>query len=299
MGVTSVTRGVRAWSSLGDAFASSPRYDLACLTVKSYDTDTALEEMLAATVQPPPMLTLQNGVGNEEKLAVRLGVERVLSGTITSPAEILQPGMVAVARSGTVGLAPVQVGGALLGADSALRQAGFQVRLYREHRGLKWSKLLMNMIGNAVSAILDWPPGRVFADRRLCALEMLALREGLAVVRARHIRLVSVGNYPVPLIAPFLNRLPVVLMQPLLRKIVGGARGGKMPSLHMDLSRGKKASEVDVLNGAIARAGARLEVPVPVNRALHRVLSGIAQGQLDWDRFRGRPEALLVEAGLL
>jgi 2-dehydropantoate 2-reductase len=297
-GSITVVPDVQASSSLGDAFSDHGEYDLACLTVKSYDTETALKEMTEATRQPPPMLTMQNGVGNEELLADRLGAERVMAGTITSPAEIVEPGTVVVARPGSVGLAPVHARGSLRGADVALRQAGFHVRVYDDYRSLKWSKLLMNMIGNAVSAILDWPPERVFAHRQLCALEMQAFREGLSVIEALEVRLARVGSYPVPVIAPLLSRLPVPLVQPLLEKLVGEARGGKMPSLHTDLSRGRRDSEVDVLNGAIRRTGVALGVPVAVNRALHLVLTGIVHGHVAWDDFRGRPKALLQEAGL-
>lgn len=294
-GETAFVQEVTAMTPLAAAFASGQRYDLACLTVKSYDTDMAADELAAATSTPPPVLTFQNGVGNEEKLAERFGTTRVLSGVITSPVEVLEPGAVAVTRAGSIGLAPVQPGGSLAGADAALREAGFRVALYDDYRALKWSKLLMNMIGNATCAILDWPPERVFADRRLCALELQALREGLAVMRAQRVPLVRVGGYPMPLIAPLLSRLPVALLQPLLQRMIGGARGGKMPSLHIDLSRGKGRSEVEVLNGAIARAGAELGVRVPVNWALHRVLMGLTRGELAWDDFRGRPERLLAE----
>ena len=298
-GKTSLVRQATVATSLADAFANRQDYDLACLTVKSYDTDAAADELAAATSAPPPLLTFQNGVGNEEKLAERFRPARVLSGTITSPVEVQEPGAVTVARAGSIGLAPVQPGGSLAGADAALREAGFRVTLYDNFRSLKWSKLLMNMMSNASCAILDWPPTQVFADQQLCALERLAFREGLAVMQAQSIPLVRVGSYPMPLIAPVLSRLPVALLQPLLQRTVGGARGGKMPSLHMDLSRGKGRSEVEVLNGAIARAGAQFGVRVPVNWTLHRLLLGLTRGELAWDDFRGRPERLLAEAGLV
>ena len=297
-GETAIVQEVAVATSLADAFANRQRYDLACLTVKSYDTDAAADELAAATSAPPPLLTFQNGVGNEEKLAERFRPARVLSGTITSPLEVQEPGAVTVARAGSMGLAPVQPGGSLAGADTALSEAGFRVTLYDDYRSLKWSKLLMNMMSNATSAILDWPPAQVLADRRLCALEKQASREGLAVMQAQSIPLVRVGSYPMPLIAPLLSRLPVALLQPLLQRMVGGARGGKMPSLHMDLSRGKGRSEVEVLNGAIAREGAKLGVRVVVNWALHRLLLGLTRGELAWDDFRSRPERLLAEAGL-
>lgn len=294
-GATITVPQVTAHTSLAEAFAQGQRYDLACLTVKSYDTDMAADELAAATNAPPPVLTFQNGVGNEEKLAQRFTAAGVLSGAITSPVEVLEPGAVAVTHAGGIGLAAMQPGASLAAADSALREAGFGVTLYDDYRSLKWSKLLMNMMANATCAILDWPPQRVFADQRLCALEVQALREGLAVMRAQLIPLARVGGYPLPLLAPLLNGLPAALWQPLLRRLAGRGRGGKMPSLHMDLSRGKGRSEVEVLNGAIARAGTQFGVPVPVNRTLYRLLMGLTRGELAWDDFRGQPQHLLAE----
>ena len=298
MGKTLSVPTITAESSVADAFSQARGYDLACLTVKSYDTAAAIVELAAATSEPPTVLTLQNGVGNEERLAESLGRSAVISGTITTPVELPEPGSVIVARSGSIGLAPLGDSGAVLTAATALRAAGFRVRLYGDYRSLKWSKLLMNILGNAVCAILDWEPTRVFSDMRLCALESAALREGLAVVRDQGIRLARVGAYPVPLLVPLLSGLAPGLLQPLLKRFVGEARGGKMPSLHMDLSRGKGRSEVDVLNGAIVHAGSACDVRVPANSALHRVLQRLAGGEVAWSEYRGQPEHLLREVGL-
>jgi 2-dehydropantoate 2-reductase len=297
-GQTTITRQVSAAASLAEAFSAAQRYDLACLTVKSYDTATAAAELAAATSSPPSVVTFQNGVGNEQMLIERFGAARVLSATITAPVQVLEPGMVSVARSGRVDLSPTDPGGSVLGLNQALAEAGFDVRLHRDYRALKWSKLLMNMIGNATCAILDWSPTRVFADRRLCALEMQAVREGMDVMSAEGIRLARVGSYPVPLVAPLLTNLPPPLLQPLLLRIIGNARGGKTPSLHIDLRRGRGKSEVDVLNGAICRAGARLGLHVPANQALHAALMALTRREVAWDHYRDKPERLLSEAGL-
>ena len=74
---------------------------------------------------------------------------------------------------------------------------------------------------------------------------------------------------------------------------VRGGRGGKMPSLHQDLARGRRQSEVLWLNGAVARAGDALNVPAPVNHALALTLADIMEGRARWDQFRNRPEMLV------
>ena len=66
-------------TALAAAFADAATYDLALLTVKAYDTDAVIHELHAAGATVPPILTLQNGVGNEEALADAFGAGRVLS----------------------------------------------------------------------------------------------------------------------------------------------------------------------------------------------------------------------------
>jgi 2-dehydropantoate 2-reductase len=68
---------------------------------------------------------------------------------------------------------------------------------------------------------------------------------------------------------------PKALIRPVLRSQIGGARGGKLPSLHIDLHSGKGRSEVGWLNGAVVRKGQEVGVKTPVNRALTEVLSAL------------------------
>ena len=84
---------IAAADSLAAAFAQAESaFDLAVVTVKSYDTRTAMAECAAvATARQcsiPPMLSLQNGVGNEEILAAAVGPQRTIAGTITTPVSL-------------------------------------------------------------------------------------------------------------------------------------------------------------------------------------------------------------------
>ena len=171
-------------------------------------------------------------------------------------------------------------------------------------RGREWSvpltsTLLLSLLANASPAILDMPPDAVLADSRLSTLEVTAFREALAVMRGMGLSPVSLPDYPVPLFAWALSTLPLVLLRPLLQRLVAGGRGGKMPSLHIDLSRGKEKSEVEYLNGAVVRAAQQLGMRVPATEALYTVLAGIVRGEIPWEDYRGRPDALLRCANML
>ncbi len=248
-----------------------------------------------AALGPQFVLTLQNGIGNEEILADRFGAGRVISGAITSSVEIEAPGRISVARAGGIGLAPMHAGAraASARAAAALRGAGFEVREFGDYRALKWSKALLNMLGNATAAILDMPVPQVFADRRLEALERRAFLEALAVMDHLGIRPVNLPRNPAATLALAMRWMPSGLLDPALRRLVAGGRGGKPPSLQIELARGNARSEGEFLYGAVARAALEAGLKAPVNSALWEILHAIACGDVAWDEYRGKPDRLL------
>jgi 2-dehydropantoate 2-reductase len=274
-----------------DQCAAEP--ELAILCVKGYDTAGALPSLEA--LRPQAVLTLQNGIGNEEILAERFGARRVVSGAITSSVEIEAPGRIAVTKSGGIGLAPVDGRVGIGRWVAMLGAAGFQARGYTDYRALKWSKALLNMLGNATAAILDMPVAAVYADRRLVALEQQAFRESLHVMDRLGIRPVNLPCYPAALLALAMRRVPPALLNPLLRRLIAGGRGGKTPSLHLDLARGNRRSECDLLYGAVVRAAEQAGIAAPVNCTLRDTLRGIASGALAWGDYQHNPDRLLAE----
>jgi len=267
-------------------------YDIALVTVKAYDTAAAIAELTAAT-RTPPLLTLQNGVGNEEALAAAVGADRVLAGALNTPVSAPAPGQVQVHRpTYKIGLAAMGAVAPVEAVAAALAGAGFTVGCFADYRGLKWTKLLMNILANASSAILDWTPAQVMADPVASRLEAGAWQEALAVMAASAIRPVALAGYPFPLLAPLARRLPIPWLARGLRGFVSGGRGSKMPSLHAALSAGGR-SEVGWLNGAVARYGRQAGVATPINARLTEILTALTEGRAAWDDTRGRPERLL------
>lgn len=264
---------------------------LAILCVKSYDTAGTLPTLME--LRPEQVLTLQNGIGNEEMLAEHLGSERVLSGVITSSIEISASDRITVTRAGGVGLAGVWHGTNVSPWQQRLHRAGFKVSAYADYRALKWSKLLLNMLGNATAAILDMPVASLYAHPRLIALERSAFLEVLAVMRRLQIQPVNLPGYPVALLSVLMRYLPARLLFPLLRRALAGGRGGKLPSLQRDLQQNRQHSEGAHLYGAIVAQAHAAGISAPVNNLLWSILNDIIAGKVSWDTFRSQPDRFL------
>jgi 2-dehydropantoate 2-reductase len=265
--------------------------DLAILCVKGYDTPEAIETL--RVLEPRQVLTLQNGIGNEEQLSAALGGTAIISGAITTSVDLVDLHTIAVTKVGGIGIAACDPYGSPAPVAAILEQAGFRVARYDDYRAMKWSKALLNMLGNASSAILDLPVDQVYADRRMIAIECRIIRESLAVMRQMRIQPLNLPRYPAALLARAITWLPAPILFPVLRGKVAGGRGGKDPSLLRDLRSGRTRSEGELLYGAVAREAARQGLKAPVNATIWNILSGIATGQIDWDEYRGKPEVLL------
>ncbi len=279
-----------AFTELRAAFSDRPA-DLIVLTVKAYDCRSAAQDIQATSAARVPVLSMLNGVGNEQTLAAVLGEDRVLSGTLTTAVQHLEPGLIRIERERGVGL--VQDRAIIPAVAAELQQADFGVRLYQNRPRMKWSKLLTNIVSNAGSAILGWPPERIFAHPGLARLEIEALREAVRVMRGLGFSPQNLPGVPVALLGRAIF-LPVRIIRPILRRVVTKGRGKKLPSFHYDIGKGR--SEVEWLNGAIVRQGSILNIPTPANRTLTDTMLELTNRQTDPKPFQDHPERLLGRA---
>ncbi len=274
--------------SLAKALNYGP-FDVALFALKSYDTASALEGIAPLAEKMPPVLCLQNGVDNEPTIAEILGPEKVIAGTVTSAIGRRDAGDIVLEKLRGIGIADEHPLAERL--VNVMNDALLNAKLYERAVDIKWSKLLSNLVGNATSAILDMSPAEIFSRNDLYAFEMKMLREALEVMEAQKINIVNLPGISIKSLA-WLAKAPLWL-RPLAAKKLGGGRGGKMPSFHIDLHSGRGKSEVDYLNGAVVRAGLRAGIPTPINLLLTETLLAMTRKEILVESYAKNPEKLL------
>jgi 2-dehydropantoate 2-reductase len=223
--------------------------DLAIILVKSHQTTRAARQ--AANVLRPDGLaiTLQNGLGNLEKLAEAVGVERAGLGITAQGATTLAPGHVRHAGEGPTHLA------ILPGREQQIRQvaelfnaAGLETTLVASANSLLWGKLAINAGINPLTALLEVPNGQLNLDQRLRQLMAGAANEVARVASAQGIQL------PYPNAASRATE-------------VAQATANNRSSMLQDISRGAP-TEIDAISGAVVQLGQELGIPTPINQYL-------------------------------
>jgi len=261
--------------------------DVILLCVKAYDLDQAVADIQGHNAGCP-IVSFLNGVEAEAEIASRIGSDMVIPATLTSAVSRPSANHFVVARERGVGFGgPHPLVPELARIFTA---AGFHTLMYDDSQAMKWSKLISNITANAIAAILGWPAGDVFRCPTTYHLELLALRETLDVMQMLHLRVVPLPKLPLHLLPPAL-RLPDFILRPVLHRMVAGGRGGKPPSFSFDIQRGR--SEVQWLNGAVARTAKELGMTAPVNEALTTILTDLVEGHRQPDTFRDNPGFLL------
>jgi 2-dehydropantoate 2-reductase len=279
--------------SLEDALKFGP-FDVALFALKSFDTAAALEGMKPFADKLPPILCLSNGVENEQAIARVLGADKVIYGTVTTAIGRRGAGDIVLEKLRGVGIAAGHPLSQKL--VTALDGAYLKCRLYPEPHGMKWSKMLTNLLANPTSAILNMSAAQVFADRDLYKLEIDMLKECLAVMKAQNIEVFDLPGTPVKALA-FATKLPLWLSKPLLSRAAGSGRGAKMPSFHIDLYSGRGQSEVEYLHGAVVREGRSRGIPTPVNELLTNTLVALTNKEIPLDEFAHQPNKLISKLG--
>jgi 2-dehydropantoate 2-reductase len=263
--------------------------------MKSYDLADAVEQLAVVCPSPARVMGTQNGIGVEEIIAGRFGAERTLSGAVTIPISRFGPNHLMVEKEGRgLGIAPVERGRAIEEWVALFRAASINAGSLPDYREMKWSKAFLNIMGNATSAILNRPPADLYRLETVFDLEMRMLREMLAAMKRLGLAVINLPGASARSLARLPAHAPRALLRPVFTQVIVHGRGDKMPSFHMDLAGGKRQSEVCFHNGAIAEAGRRAGLPMPVNAALNDTLMQLTEGKMERGTFDGRPDRLLA-----
>jgi 2-dehydropantoate 2-reductase len=229
----------------------------ALVLVKSWQTERAAAQLAECLSPDGVALTLQNGMGNREKLSKALGSRRVALGVTTLGATLMGPGRVRPAGDGVISLSMHSRLGPL---TEMLRLAGFVVEAAPDPDSLLWGKLVINAAINPLTALLGVPNGALLERPTARALMVAVAREAAAVAVAQGLHL----PYPDP----------VVATETITRRTAANRS-----SMLQDVQRGSP-TEIDAICGAIVKAGEQTGVPTPVNRTLWQLVKALEV----WDK---------------
>jgi 2-dehydropantoate 2-reductase len=287
----------KAVSSVAQAFmGDTANYDLILMGVKSYDLKAALDPLVAFCRSPQTIITIQNGIDVERPFIDQYGAEHIIAGSFTTPISKETINRLVVEKEDRgLALSPTHNGQNIKEWVHHFNQAGVETIGIKDYQSMKWSKTMLNIIGNATSAILNRPPGTVYKSSAMFDLEVRMLRETLAVMKKLRLKVVDLPGAQANRLANAVNRVPKLLLKPIISQLVASGRGDKMPSFHIDLTARVGKSEVIYHNGAIAKAGLDNGIPTPVNAALTDVLWKLTRDELDWREFDGKPNRLMAE----
>lgn len=252
-----------------------PPQDLIILGVKAYDLDEVLNQIEPILQKDSILLTLQNGVTIEDQILARIAKENVVGGVAFIYSKIAESGVIDHYKRGTITI------GELDGKESPrlntigdlFKAAGVPCLISSNIRQAKWEKMCWNCVFNPLTVMIN--------D---CVAKALDLPEMLNIIPSvvREVMAVAAAN-GVPLAADMPEK--VVQWSQQLRDI--------HTSMYDDWKAGRP-TEIEYLNGYIARKGRDLGIPTPLNEAFTALVKAITQGER-MEKGRVRVEGEIIQ----
>ena len=241
------------------------------LFVKAVDTLRALRSFAGELDPAAPVVSLQNGIGNEDAIKTALGgAVPVILGITTESAHTIELGHVRSSEEGNT------IIGAMTASQTTARtvtelltRSGLRASVVYDIRPHLWGKLVANASVNALSALLDCEAGEIPRDPNAARLAEALAEETAGVAAALKINL------------PFVNPWQYVT------EVVALGADAKS-SMAYDLESGHP-SEIDHINGAVVAFGRRTGTPTPYNDAMVRLIKA-REALLARSRLRLQPQ---------
>lgn len=245
-----------------------PPVDAAIVCTKTPGTTWAAETAARILAPDGVTATIQNGLGNYETLARIVGPARVSLGVIYVGARIEPDGSLWASGPGKVELGrprsedPADAAGALQSLErlaGVMRAGGMEVSLVEDPWPSVWRKLVANAALNPTTAIFQLTTGEVPGSPVAAPIADELARETARVATA--------AGIPMP------EAEAVASYREIATRL-----GGTVTSMRQDVEAGR-STEIDAINGAVAREGRRVGVYAPVNEAMTLLVNAVSGAQ--------------------
>lgn len=235
--------------------------DIVLFCVKAYDTTAAAIAIQPIVGPQTVIISVQNGVDNEERIAEVVGPGAVLGAIAGVSAHAEAPGVIRVTQEpGVITFGELHGGAAdrLEAIQSAMDGAGFAARLQTDMPVQLWMKFVFICAFSGVTSLVRQPIGTILRYPETSALYRGVMEEAEAVGRARGVAL------PDDCVETWMAR-----SQAFAPEAYG--------SMYHDLAAGRRM-EVEWLNGSVVRLGREQGIGTPLNFAIDAALKPFANG---------------------
>ena len=268
---------------LGEVSARQPLYDIAIVCVKAYDTRWATTFIEPYLAPGGFVVSAQNGV-NEEAMADVIDWPRIVGCVVTISAGMYEPGHVertnaADRQSFTLG-EPSGVVSRRLERLAEIMSAAGPTKTTTNLWGERWAKLATNCMSNAVAGITGLRSSELRLNAEVRSVAIRIAGELLEVAGALGVSVERIGGIPAETYQQ--ATADPTRRERLEQLIIEAGRdiGIGRPSLAQDVVKGRK-TEVNELNGFIARKGRQVGIATPVNDAIVTVTRKVERGQIE------------------
>lgn len=234
--------------------------DLVILMTKACQTEQAIRDALPLVGENTTVLTLQNGLGNEEIIGKAVGNKKVMGGCTISGGDLLSPGKVREV-AGLTYIGELNRGVSERGKriSKVFNEAGFKTTLSENILVDIWRKLLFNVAVNPTAALC-----RLFCNEEMFEIKEVKEMMFDAIDEAGQVaRLEGIEVDPKEVKETLVNTL----------REQGPTGSGKSGML-VDVEHERK-TEIDFINGAIVRLGKKHGIRTPVNKTLVAAVKGL------------------------
>lgn len=234
--------------------------EMVVLFTKTLHSEAALESVRHVLAEDTVLLSLQNGLGNEEVMARFVPRERIVQGVTTFPADVVAPGRVRSLGAGVTRIMSLEGGVTprLERIRDALDQAGLCCEISPEVAAAIWEKVAFNCALNALTAVTGMRIGSIADSPEATALARHVAEEVVEVAARKGIG--ARGDVVLATIAGALAE-----------------HREHQPSMLQDMIAGRR-TEVGSLNGAVVREARALGLPVPYTETLYLLVRTLEAG---------------------
>ena len=262
--------GLRISGASGDRIANIQAHtkatrttaELIIIAVKGTQVGSVLEQALAITNKDSLILTIQNGLGSSDIIAEKFDPDRLIVGIAQGfGASLQEPGhahhkdMKAI-RMGAYGNLNSRT---VAKVAQLYVEAGFDAEPVTDIKAMQWDKLICNCAYSALAALTNMNVGQIMTDPNISTISRNAATEAWEIANALNI-ILDIPD-PVKHVQEFASRMPEA-----------------KPSVLLDVEAGR-ASEVDMINGAIPREASKISLTAPINDTLNQLVLSLEQSK--------------------